>query len=194
MDHCPNGPSAVHTGYCQLYKPEWGTFLRISETQVMWMLPSAQRIRSPVRCKRTMLRYVLPCVRPYSAEPVLAALVENTRDYTRFVSWWAMIWAVADIWGVSWYIYSMVNIDKRWLHYEQGMFWCSHPLCILMMTPWHSWPVQQVNRRTTYHGKAWAIKGQKATHGVFFCWGKWWVVLLIVNFFHYQCLLTPIFG
>jgi hypothetical protein len=33
-----------------------------------------------------MLRYVLPCVTPYSAEPVLAALVENTGDYTRFVS------------------------------------------------------------------------------------------------------------
>jgi hypothetical protein len=26
-----------------------------------------------------------------------------------------------------------------------------------------------VNRRTTYRGKAWAIKGQKATCGAFFC-------------------------
>jgi hypothetical protein len=33
-----------------------------------------------------MSRYVLPYVTPYSAEPVLAALVENTGDYTRFVS------------------------------------------------------------------------------------------------------------
>jgi hypothetical protein len=52
----------------------------------MWMLPSALRIRSPIHCKRTMLRYVLPCVTPYSAEPMLAALVENTGYYTRFVS------------------------------------------------------------------------------------------------------------
>jgi hypothetical protein len=35
-------------------------------------------IKSPVHCKRTTLRYVLPCVTPYSAKPVLAAHVENT--------------------------------------------------------------------------------------------------------------------
>ena len=29
-----------------------------------------------------------------------------------------------------------------------------------------------VDRRTTYRGKAWAIKGQKATRGAFFCRGK----------------------
>jgi hypothetical protein len=92
-----------------------------------------------------MSRYVLPCVTPYSAEPVLAALVENTGDYTRFVSWRAMIWVAADIWGVSWYIYGMASVDKRWLHYEKGTFRCSHLLCILMMTPWRSWPVRQLN-------------------------------------------------
>jgi hypothetical protein len=30
-----------------------------------------------------------------------------------------------------------------------------------------------VDRCTTYCGKAWAIKGKKATCGAFFCQGKW---------------------
>lgn len=95
----------------------------------------------------------------------------------------------------------MENTHEGWLHYEAGMFltcllYCQYSWSSLQLSPTAiersaemrerfasrigTYEPEQlvfvdesaVDRRTTYRGRAWAIRGRKATRKAFFCRGR----------------------
>ncbi len=115
---------------------------------------------------------------------------------SRHISWRAETKTAGYVWCLSVDFNNMENAYRGWLHYEEGVFldliFVYFPWCLIQVTRvalercvekraaylariGAYRPDQLVfadesalNRRTTYGGHVWAIKGQKATRKVFF--------------------------